>query len=104
MNDELRVVFANVAGGRLVGPDREYIDEDRTTYFGEALARLQPDVLIVTELKCDGDQLDRLADLAMPGRPTYPIKHDFSDSHIPGVRQAPVRPGGPGSARRGLGR
>ncbi|TWD75126.1 endonuclease/exonuclease/phosphatase family metal-dependent hydrolase [Kribbella amoyensis] len=83
--DELRVAFANVAGGRLVGPDRRYLAEDRTADFGRALAGLAPDVLIVTELNCDGDQLEQLSAAAMPGRRANVIRHAWSDSHVPGV-------------------
>ncbi|MEV0790949.1 hypothetical protein [Kribbella sp. NPDC050459] len=63
----ISIAFANIAGGRLVGPDG-YDDADRTADFGHALAGLRPDVLIVTELDPDGDQLERLAAAAMPGR------------------------------------
>src|SRR4051795_11445839 len=51
---------------------------------------LRPDVLIVTELDPEGDQLDRLAAAAMPGRKVQSVKHEFSDSHIPGVRKLGV--------------
>ncbi len=85
----ISIAFANVAGGRLVGPDG-YDDADRTADFGQALAGLQPDVLIVTELDPDGDQLERLAAAAMPGRKTYHLRHGFSDSHIPGVERLGV--------------
>jgi endonuclease/exonuclease/phosphatase family metal-dependent hydrolase len=85
----ISIAFANVAGGRLVGPDG-YDDADRTADFGQALAGLQPDVLIVTELDPDGDQLERLAAAAMPGRKVYRMRHGFSDSHIPGVEHLGV--------------
>ncbi|TCC21748.1 endonuclease/exonuclease/phosphatase family protein [Kribbella speibonae] len=85
----ISIAFANIAGGRLVGPDG-YDDADRTADFGQALAGLQPDVLIVTELDPDGDQLKRLAAAAMPGRKTYRLRHGFSDSHIPGVERLGV--------------
>lgn len=84
------IAFANVAGGRLVGDDDEYVDADRTADFGNALAGLQPDVLIVTELDPDGDQLERLAAAAMPGRKAQCVQHSFSDSHIPGLEHLGV--------------
>jgi endonuclease/exonuclease/phosphatase family metal-dependent hydrolase len=85
----ISLAFANVAGGRLVGPEG-YAAADRTADFARALAALRPDVLIVTELDTGGDQLDRLAAAAMPGRRTYSVRHGFSDSHIPGVQQLGV--------------
>jgi endonuclease/exonuclease/phosphatase family metal-dependent hydrolase len=85
----ISIAFANIAGGRLVGSDG-YLAADRTADFGRALAGLRPDVLIVTELDADGDQLERLAAAAMPGRPAYCVRHGFSDSHIPGVARLGV--------------
>lgn len=85
----ISVAFANVAGGRLVGPDG-YLAADRTADFGQALAAMRPDVLVVTELDPDGDQLERLAGAAMPGRPANLVRHGFSDSHIPGVERLGV--------------
>jgi endonuclease/exonuclease/phosphatase family metal-dependent hydrolase len=85
----ISIAFANVAGGRLAGPDG-YEPADRTADFGHALAGLQSDVLIVTELDPDGDQLERLAAAAMPGRKPYYVRHGFSDSHIPGVERLGV--------------
>lgn len=85
----ISVAFANVAGGRLVGP-HGYADADRTADFGRALAAMRPDVLVVTELDTGGDQLERLAAAAMPGRRTYSVRHAFSDSHIPGVQRLGV--------------
>lgn len=84
------MAFANVAGGRLVDQDKRYVDADRTPDFGAVIAGLRPDVLIVTELDCDGDQLERLATAAMPGRELHLLRHDWSDSHIPGVRRLGV--------------
>lgn len=84
----ISIAFANVAGGRFVDPSGSYVDEDRTTDFGRALAGLRPDVLIVTELDPDGDQLERLAAAAMPDAQL--VRHAFSDSHIPGVRHLGV--------------
>lgn len=84
------MAFANVAGGRLVDQDKRYVDADRTPDFGAVIAGLRPDVLIVTELDCDGDQLERLATAAMPGRDLHLLRHDWSDSHIPGVRRLGV--------------
>jgi len=89
-SDELCVAFANVAGGRLVDQDKRYVDADRTPDFGAVISGLRPDVLIVTELDCDGDQLERLATSAMPGRKLHLLRHDWSDSHIPGVRRLGV--------------
>jgi endonuclease/exonuclease/phosphatase family metal-dependent hydrolase len=89
-SDELCVAFANVAGGRLVDQDRRYVDADRTPDFGAVIAGLRPDVLIVTELDCDGDQLEQLATAAMSGRELHLLRHDWSDSHIPGVRRLGV--------------
>jgi endonuclease/exonuclease/phosphatase family metal-dependent hydrolase len=85
----ISIAFANVAGGRLVGPDG-YLAADRTADFGRALASMRPDVLVVTELDADGDQLERLAAAAMPGRPANLVRHGFSDSHIPGVARLGV--------------
>ncbi|MEU8221044.1 endonuclease/exonuclease/phosphatase family protein [Kribbella sp. NPDC048915] len=85
----ISIAFVNVAGGRLVGPEG-YEAADRTEDFGQALARLQPDVLIVTELDSDGDQLERLAAAAMPGRTASFVRHGFSPSHIPGVARLGV--------------
>ncbi|MGW6199095.1 endonuclease/exonuclease/phosphatase family protein [Kribbella sp. NPDC055110] len=85
----IAIAFANIAGGRLVGPDG-YHAADRTADFGQALAGLQPDVLIVTELDPDGDQLERLTAAAMPGRKVSHLRHGFSDSHIPGVERLGV--------------
>ncbi|HEY3560354.1 MAG TPA: endonuclease/exonuclease/phosphatase family protein [Kribbella sp.] len=85
----ISIAFANVAGGRLVGPDG-YLATDRTADFGRALAAMRPDVLIVTELDPDGDQLERLAAASMPGRPANLVRHGFSDSHIPGVARLGV--------------
>ncbi|MFI7065565.1 endonuclease/exonuclease/phosphatase family protein [Kribbella sp. NPDC050124] len=82
----MRIAFANVAGGRLVDDNNRYVDADQTHVFGTALAELQPDVLLVTELDCDSDQLERLAAAAMPGRAVHPpLSERFSNSHIPGV-------------------
>jgi len=86
----MRIVFANVAGGRLVDADNRYVDDDRTDAFGRALACLRPDVLIVTELDCGSDQLERLAARAMPGFRQPLVRHGFSDSHIPGVTKLGV--------------
>ncbi|WP_405064539.1 endonuclease/exonuclease/phosphatase family protein [Kribbella sp. NBC_01505] len=77
--------FANVAGGRFVDATGQYVDADRTAAFADALARSRPDILVVTELDPDGDQLDRLAP-ALPHR----LQHAFSASHIPGVRRLGV--------------
>ncbi|TDW14073.1 endonuclease/exonuclease/phosphatase family protein [Kribbella kalugense] len=85
----ISIAFANVAGGRMVD-DVGYVDADRTADFGQALAGLRPDVLIVTELDPDGDQLERLAAAAMPGRKAHLLRHSFSDSHIPGVEHLGV--------------
>ncbi|GAA3147081.1 endonuclease/exonuclease/phosphatase family metal-dependent hydrolase [Kribbella aluminosa] len=85
----ISIAFANVAGGRLVGPDG-YADADRTADFGRALAGLQADVLIVTELDTRGDQLERLGAAAMPGRELSFARQEFSDSHIPGVERLGV--------------
>ncbi|HZX01531.1 endonuclease/exonuclease/phosphatase family protein [Kribbella sp.] len=85
----ISIAFANVAGGRLVGPDG-YAAEDRTADFGRALAGLRPDVLIVTELDTTGDQLERLGAAAMPGRSLSYAAQEFSDSHIPGVERLGV--------------
>ena len=84
----ISIAFANVAGGRFVDSSGNYVDEDRTADFGRALAGLRPDVLIVTELDPSGDQLERLAAAAMPGAQL--VRHEFSDSHIPGVAQLGV--------------
>jgi endonuclease/exonuclease/phosphatase family metal-dependent hydrolase len=84
------VAFANVAGGRMVDAGGEYVDADRTADFGATLGGMQPDVLIVTELNCDDDQLDRLAAAAMPGQKPHLLRHGFSDSHIPGVERMGV--------------
>jgi endonuclease/exonuclease/phosphatase family metal-dependent hydrolase len=86
----ISIAFANVAGGRFVDDAGAYVDADRTADFGRALAGLQPDVLIVTELDPDGDQLERLAAAAMPGRKAQCLRQDFSASHIPGVRRMGV--------------
>ncbi|MFF0342407.1 endonuclease/exonuclease/phosphatase family protein [Kribbella sp. NPDC004875] len=86
----ISIAFANVAGGRFVDDDGAYVDADRTADFARALAGLQPDVLIVTELDPTGDQLERLAAAAMPGRTTQYLRHEFSDAHIPGVRKLGV--------------
>lgn len=79
----ISIAFANVAGGRFVDASGNYVDADRTADFGRAVAGLRPDVLIVTELDPDGDQLERLAAAAMPGAQL--VRHAFSESHIPGV-------------------
>lgn len=84
----ISIAFANVAGGRFVDSSGNYVDEDRTADFGRALARLRPEVLIVTELDPSGDQLERLTAAAMPGAQL--VRHAFSDSHIPGVRRLGV--------------
>ncbi|MEV4265811.1 endonuclease/exonuclease/phosphatase family protein [Kribbella sp. NPDC049584] len=84
----ISIAFANVAGGRFVDSTGNYVDEDRTADFGRALARLRPDVLIVTELDPSGDQLERLTAAAMPDARL--VRHAFSDSHIPGVRRLGV--------------
>jgi len=84
----ISIAFANVAGGRFVDSSGNYVDEDRTADFGRALARLRPEVLIVTELDASGDQLERLTAAAMPGAQL--VRHAFSDSHIPGVRRLGV--------------
>lgn len=89
-SDEVCIAFANVAGGRLEDENRRYVDADRTPAFGAAIAGLEPDVLVVTELNCDSDQLERLAAIAMPGRELHLLQHDWSDSHIPGVRRLGV--------------
>ncbi|MER7249175.1 endonuclease/exonuclease/phosphatase family protein [Kribbella sp. NPDC000426] len=72
-----------MAGGRFVDSSGRYVDEDRTADFGQALAGLRPDVLIVTELDPSGDQLERLTAAAMPDAQL--VRHAFSDSHIPEV-------------------
>ncbi|WP_329001899.1 endonuclease/exonuclease/phosphatase family protein [Kribbella sp. NBC_00709] len=79
----ISIAFANVAGGRFVDSSGSYVDADRTADFARALAGLHPDVLIVTELDPDGDQLERLAAAAMPE--AFVVRQKFSDSHIPGV-------------------
>ena len=84
----ISIAFANVAGGRFVDSSGNYVDEDRTADFGRALARLRPEVLIVTELDPSGDQLERLTAAVMPGAQL--VRHAFSDSHIPGVRRLGV--------------
>ncbi|MGW1344644.1 endonuclease/exonuclease/phosphatase family protein [Kribbella sp. NPDC002412] len=81
----MRIAFANIAAGRLVDENNRYVDADQTPVFGAALADLQPDMLLVTELDCDSDQLERLAAAAMPDREVHPLREGFSDSHIPGV-------------------
>jgi endonuclease/exonuclease/phosphatase family metal-dependent hydrolase len=86
----ITVVCTNVAGGRLVDANGRYLDADRTADFGRALAGSGADVLIVTELDPDGDQLERLAAEAMPGRDVEFLRHGFSHSHIPGVRRLGV--------------
>jgi hypothetical protein len=93
----ISIAFANVAGGRLVDEQNRYVDADRTAYFGTALAGLRPDVLIVTELDPDGDQLERLGAAAMPGQTLHTVRHDFSDSHVPA---AGLRSGGTVIRRR----
>ncbi|HWD79542.1 MAG TPA: endonuclease/exonuclease/phosphatase family protein [Kribbella sp.] len=85
----ISIAFANVAGGRLVGPEG-YADADRTADFGRALAGLRPDVLIVTELDTRTDQLERLGVAAIPGRRLSFARQEFSDSHIPGVERLGV--------------
>ncbi|TDO56086.1 endonuclease/exonuclease/phosphatase family metal-dependent hydrolase [Kribbella sp. VKM Ac-2571] len=85
----ISIAFANVAGGRLIGSDG-YDAADRTADFGQALAGLRPDVLIVTELDPDSDQLERLTAAAMPGRKVHHVRHGFSESHIPGVERLGV--------------
>ncbi|MGZ0152228.1 endonuclease/exonuclease/phosphatase family protein [Kribbella sp. WER1] len=85
----ISIAFANVAGGRLVGPDG-YLGADRTEDFGRALAGMRADVLIVTELDTRGDQLERLGAAAMPGRELSFARQEFSDSHIPGVERLGV--------------
>ncbi|GAA1615996.1 endonuclease/exonuclease/phosphatase family protein [Kribbella karoonensis] len=85
----ISIAFANVAGGRLVGPDG-YAGADRTADFGRALAGMRADVLIVTELDTRGDQLERLGAAAMPGRELSFARQEFSDSHIPGVERLGV--------------
>ncbi|MGW7684104.1 endonuclease/exonuclease/phosphatase family protein [Kribbella sp. NPDC054772] len=86
----ISIAFANVAGGRFVDDDGAYVDADRTADFGRALRGLQPDVLIVTELDPTGDQLERLAAAAMPGRTPHCLRQEFSDAHIPGVAKLGV--------------
>lgn len=85
----ISIVFANVAGGRLVGPDG-YLGADRTADFGRALGGMRADVLIVTELDTRSDQLERLGAAAMPGRDLSFARQEFSDSHIPGVERLGV--------------
>ncbi|WP_427890557.1 endonuclease/exonuclease/phosphatase family protein [Kribbella sp. GL6] len=85
----ISIAFANVAGGRLVGP-AGYLGEDRTADFGRALAGLRAEVLIVTELDTRSDQLERLGAAAMPGRELSFARQEFSDSHIPGVERLGV--------------
>ncbi|MFI5735625.1 endonuclease/exonuclease/phosphatase family protein [Kribbella sp. NPDC051587] len=80
-----RLSLANVAGGRFVDATGRYVDADRTADFARTLAAQRPDVVVITELDPDGDQLDRLT----PELP-YRLKHAFSPAHIPGVRRLGV--------------
>lgn len=80
---EICIGFANVAGGRMVDENDRYLPDDRTETFGRAIATLRPGLLVVTELNCDGDQLERLGAAAV-GR-SERIQHAWSESHIPGV-------------------